>query len=142
MSDYVETTEDNGGVHLNSGIPNHAFYLVATTIGGNAYDHAGQIWYTTLTAGNLTSTTTFTAFAEATHATATTLYGPTSPEATAVTTAWQSVGVLSAETPTEPATAQPAEPTDLMRAATSLPLNTPPAAPSAPAPDEPADPAV
>ena len=29
MSDYVETTDDNGGVHINSGIPNRAFYLVA-----------------------------------------------------------------------------------------------------------------
>lgn len=25
---------DNGGVHINSGIPNHAFYLVATELGG------------------------------------------------------------------------------------------------------------
>ena len=30
MDDYVETTDDNGGVHLNSGIPNRAFYLAAT----------------------------------------------------------------------------------------------------------------
>ena len=28
LDDYVETTDDNGGVHLNSGIPNRAFYLV------------------------------------------------------------------------------------------------------------------
>ena len=34
MDDYVETTEDNGGVHINSGIPNHAFYLAATALGG------------------------------------------------------------------------------------------------------------
>ena len=26
MRDYVETTEDNGGVHINSGILNRAFY--------------------------------------------------------------------------------------------------------------------
>ena len=38
MADYVETTDDNGGVHLNSGIPNHAFYLAATAIGGHAWE--------------------------------------------------------------------------------------------------------
>ena len=27
MDDYVRTGRDNGGVHINSGIPNHAFYL-------------------------------------------------------------------------------------------------------------------
>ena len=34
MADYVDTTDDNGGVHLNSGIPNRAFHLAATAIGG------------------------------------------------------------------------------------------------------------
>jgi Zn-dependent metalloprotease len=34
MKDYVNTTEDNGGVHTNSGIPNRAFNLAATAIGG------------------------------------------------------------------------------------------------------------
>jgi Zn-dependent metalloprotease len=29
MRDYVNTSGDNGGVHINSGIPNHAFYLAA-----------------------------------------------------------------------------------------------------------------
>ena len=36
MADYVETTDDNGGVHLNSGIPNRAFHLAATAIGGSS----------------------------------------------------------------------------------------------------------
>ena len=27
MRDYVDTTDDNGGVHINSGIPNRAFHL-------------------------------------------------------------------------------------------------------------------
>jgi Zn-dependent metalloprotease len=38
MSDYVDTTDDNGGVHINSGIPNRAFYLAATTIGGDTWE--------------------------------------------------------------------------------------------------------
>jgi len=36
---------DNGGVHLNSGIPNRAFALAAMALGGNAWDAAGRIWY-------------------------------------------------------------------------------------------------
>ncbi len=44
MEGYADTDEDNGGVHTNSGIPNHAFYLTATAIGGNAWLKAGQIW--------------------------------------------------------------------------------------------------
>ena len=39
---------DNGGVHLYSGIPNRAFYLVATTLGGYAWEKAGKIWYDTM----------------------------------------------------------------------------------------------
>ena len=34
MAGYVQTSTDNGGVHINSGIPNHAFYLAAIAIGG------------------------------------------------------------------------------------------------------------
>lgn len=49
MSHYVNTPADNGGVHINSGIPNRAFYLAATAIGGNAWGVAGQIWYEVLT---------------------------------------------------------------------------------------------
>ena len=34
--------EDNGGVHINSGIPNHAFYLAARRLGGFAWEKAGR----------------------------------------------------------------------------------------------------
>ena len=44
----LNTMQDNGGVHINSGIPNKAFYLAATAIGGNAWEKAGRIWYETL----------------------------------------------------------------------------------------------
>ena len=49
MKDYVTTIEDNGGVHINSGIPNRAFYVTALEIGGFAWEKAGFIWYKTLT---------------------------------------------------------------------------------------------
>lgn len=42
MQGYVQTTSDDGGVHINSGIPNHAFYLVATSIGGYASEKSGR----------------------------------------------------------------------------------------------------
>ena len=51
MSDYVETTDDDGGVHINSGIPNRAFYLAAVALGGSSWDEAGPIWYAALTGG-------------------------------------------------------------------------------------------
>jgi Zn-dependent metalloprotease len=64
MSQYVETTDDNGGVHLNSGIPNRAFYLAATGIGGTSWEGAGRIWYAALTSG-IAAGATFADFAQA-----------------------------------------------------------------------------
>src|SRR5262249_47058757 len=48
MSGYVQTQDDNGGVHTNSGIPNKAFAVAAVNIGGKSWEGAGQIWYRTL----------------------------------------------------------------------------------------------
>src|SRR5688500_3072636 len=48
MHDYVETTEDNGGVHINSGILNHAFYRAAIALGGRTWEVLGRIWYVAL----------------------------------------------------------------------------------------------
>ncbi len=47
MDDFVRTFEDNGGVHINSGIPNRAFYLAATALGGRSWKKAGRIWNAT-----------------------------------------------------------------------------------------------
>ena len=91
MTGYVTTTSDNGGVHTNSGIPNHAFYLAATGLGGNAWERAGHIWYTALTGGDLPSTATFARFAQLTATTADTLYGATAKQA--VADAWTGVGI-------------------------------------------------
>jgi Zn-dependent metalloprotease len=63
MSGYVDTTEDNGGVHLNSGIPNRAFYLASTAVGGNAWETTGKVWYAALRDPALTTTADFAAFA-------------------------------------------------------------------------------
>jgi Zn-dependent metalloprotease len=94
MDDYVTTREDNGGVHINSGIPNRAFYLVAEALGGSAWERAGAIWYATLTSGRITPTMDFSAFAVATVATAAERYGDDSEEAAAVIAAWEGVGLV------------------------------------------------
>ena len=93
MDSYVRTRADNGGVHINSGIPNRAFCVVAQTLGGNAWEAPGQIWYETLTSGSLSPTSTFTAFAKATAATAKELFGEESAEHDAVRGAWETVKV-------------------------------------------------
>jgi Zn-dependent metalloprotease len=93
MSGFVHTTQDNGGVHINSGIPNRAFYLVATAIGGNAWEHAGQIWYETVRDPKLRPTATFKRFATLTVQNAARIYGGSSTEADAVVNAWKTVGV-------------------------------------------------
>ncbi|MBF9254717.1 M4 family metallopeptidase [Pontibacter sp. 172403-2] len=66
MDAFVNTFEDNGGVHINSGIPNHAFYLAAINIGGNAWEKAGRVWYQTLLDPALKPNTKFQRFAELT----------------------------------------------------------------------------
>jgi len=58
--------EDNGGVHIYSGIPNKAFYLSAIAFGGYSWEKAGQIWWQTLNSGKVKSNSTFVEFANAT----------------------------------------------------------------------------
>lgn len=101
MKDYVNTVSDNGGVHINSGIPNHAFYVVATEIGGNAWEKAGQIWYLTLTS-KLTASSNFQNCADMTYQAAAELYGTGSLEQQAVKTGWTEVGITVGSTPPPP----------------------------------------
>ena len=96
MDDYVQTSDDNGGVHINSGIPNHAFYLAASAIGGNAWAGAGRIWYAALTGPGISADCDFATFAGLTLAAALAEFGDASPEVTAVESAWREVGVLRA----------------------------------------------
>lgn len=93
MQHFVVTTQDDGGVHINSGIPNRAFYLVASKIGGYAWEKAGRIWYETLRDPRLRPFANFRAFARLTLANADRLYGHTSSERQAVVEAWNTVGV-------------------------------------------------
>jgi Zn-dependent metalloprotease len=98
MDDYVhlpddnDPANDNGGVHINSGIPNHAFYLAATALGGYAWEKAGRVWYVTLT-DRLRPGSEFEECATATVAVARDLFGDEVERA--VTDAWVAVGVLA-----------------------------------------------
>ena len=104
MSRYVQLpdTEDGdfGGVHINSGIPNKAFFLVATGIGGNAWQAPGHIWYAGLKASG--PSTDFQEFADTTYAKAGELYGTASIEQKAVLNAWGEVGIRITGAQAEP----------------------------------------
>jgi Zn-dependent metalloprotease len=93
MNDYVLTIRDNGGVHINSGIPNHAFYLAAVEIGGYAWEKAGRIWYETLLDPQLRPNANFQRFAGLTLVHADKLFGAGSLERKAVSQAWNAVGI-------------------------------------------------
>ncbi len=91
---------DNGGVHVNSGIPNHAAYLVAQALGPEKME---QIYYRTLTQ-YLTPEADFQDAADASAQAAADLYGQA--EADAVRAAFAQVGVTASGTaPTPPPTA-------------------------------------
>jgi Zn-dependent metalloprotease len=92
MAHYVNTNADQGGVHTNSGIPNHAFYLVAAELGGYAWERAGKIWYQTLTQ-RLNSSADFQTAADTTFAVAGEIFGQASAEQQAVKNGWGGVGI-------------------------------------------------
>lgn len=99
MDQYVETTEDYGGVHINSGIPSRAFYLAALELGGHAWERAGQVWFDVVTSEVLSTDADFQQFADATVAAAQDRYGD--EVAAVISHAWSGVGVVTS-------TAQPA----------------------------------
>jgi Zn-dependent metalloprotease len=92
MKQYVTGADDNGGVHINSGIPNRAFCDAATTLGGYAWAVAGRIWYRTLTA-KLSPKAQFQDFANATVSTAGELYGIGGDVQITIAGAWSEVGL-------------------------------------------------
>ncbi|MCE8020559.1 peptidase M4 family protein [Halomonas sp. MCCC 1A11036] len=94
MDAFVVTDADHGGVHINSGIPNRAFHLVAMALGGHAWERAGRIWYDTLIDTRLRQDSDFVTFASLTLDNAERRFGAASTEAEAVREGWRDVGVL------------------------------------------------
>jgi thermolysin len=95
---------DNGGVHVNSGIANHAFYLAieggrhrlgasVQGVGAANREQIERVFYRGFTSF-LAPSATFSQARGATIQAARELYGSTgSPAETAVTQAWTAVGV-------------------------------------------------
>lgn len=90
---YLENTEeeDNGGVHINSGIPNYAFYLFATNASVGK-DKAEQVYYRALTK-YLTRTSKFVDARLAVVKAAVDLYGDNSGVVNAAKAAFDGVGI-------------------------------------------------
>lgn len=87
MSGFVE----GGDPHVNSGIPNRAFYLAAVGLGGYSWERAGQVWYDVLTAPDRPTGLTFVDFAQRTVEAAAKAFGDDA--AAVVADAWQQVGI-------------------------------------------------
>jgi Zn-dependent metalloprotease len=97
MNNYVETDDDSGGVHINSGIPNRTFVLAAKAIGGNAWDVPGQIWYETLTNGYLSPESDFKDCARGTILASRKIHSGDATVAEHVAAAWVDTGVLDTD---------------------------------------------
>ncbi|MGE5679314.1 MAG: M4 family metallopeptidase [Bacillota bacterium] len=99
MSEFIEleNTEEGdwGGVHINCGIPNKAFYNTASVIG---HWKSGKIWYRALTA-YLASNAQFSDFRIACLNAAKDLFGESSTEYTTVSSAFTSVGIMGSTDP-------------------------------------------
>ena len=92
FDEYVDTRDDDGGVHINSGIPNRAFTLAATALGGHAWEGAGRVWYDTLLRG-VPRDCDFATFAGATARAASARFGSSSLQREAIVDAWRTVGI-------------------------------------------------
>jgi len=90
VSDQYLGNEDNGGVHINSGIPNHAFYLFATAIGKGP---AEQVYYRALSQ-YLTRSSQFKDCRTAVIQAATDLHGANSNQVAQAAAAFDAVGIV------------------------------------------------
>lgn len=91
MKDYKAMVDDNGGVHIYSGIPNRAFYLASVAFGGYSWEKAGQIWWKSMNSGKIAARSQFRQFADVTVETAEEEFGEDA--AKIVRKAWTDVGV-------------------------------------------------
>jgi Zn-dependent metalloprotease len=92
-SDYVP----GGDPHENSGIPNHAFYLAAMTVGGRSWEKAGKVWYAALTSPKAHASMGMAEFATLTRAAARSLFRSDTNVYRGVDDAWTRVGIPAAD---------------------------------------------
>jgi len=121
MDNYVVTTDDDNGVHINSGILNKAFYLANIAKGGKIHENGiGQVWYNTILKQNgLASNTNFQTFAQAT------VNNANDSDKKIIANAWRDVGIF-VDTPVDPI--PPVDPVD------PVPPPTDPVEPEEPCP--------
>jgi Zn-dependent metalloprotease len=117
MDDYAwlphDAANDNGGVHLNSGIPNKAFHLAATSLGGHSWERAGRVWFEVVsTPGAVPKDVDFAGFARATVRAAASRFGQGGEVETAVRGAWEAVGVRPDVPTSTPPAPQPFAPVE------------------------------
>lgn len=145
--DRYTGASDNGGVHINSGIANYAFYLMSKggttsrgyTVSGTNANEMAKIWYRALVV-YMTSGTNFAGARVATLNAAADIYGTSSTQYQAVTDGWCAVGVgtcaggggTPTPTPTPTATPTPTPTPTPAPTATPTPTPTPTPAPSSP----------
>jgi bacillolysin len=103
-SKRFQESDDNGGVHTNSGIPNHVFYLAieggtnrtsglsVQGVGGANREQIEKVFYRAFTQ-LMPSNATFSVARAVSIQSARDLYGAGSPAERAVTQAWTAVGV-------------------------------------------------
>ncbi len=98
MAQYDNTTDDNGGVHINSGIPNFAFFKFASAVGK---DKAEKVYYRALST-YLVRTSQFLDLRLAVIKSAGDLFGASGAEVTAAKNAFDAVGIVEGTQPTTP----------------------------------------
>jgi len=91
MASLYTGSGDFGGVHINSGIPNHAFYLFARSLGGPAWQLPGAIWYEAMR--KLSATSDFADMVSTTLMIASAQHGAGSTVHKALQDAWKAVGL-------------------------------------------------
>ncbi|GAL87018.1 hypothetical protein MYP_4248 [Sporocytophaga myxococcoides] len=93
MDEFVITSSDNGGVHINSGIPNRAFYLYATQV---TKEKAEKVYYLAMTK-YLFASSRFIDLRISVVSAAAELYGENSNEVAQAKSAFDQVGILEGQ---------------------------------------------
>lgn len=91
MDRYYNGSDDNGGVHINSGIPNKAFSTFCKSTGLKSYDLPLAVWYNALLESG--ENTGFLEFADLTVKTLKDFYKSESGTIQKLVLAWATVGI-------------------------------------------------
>ncbi len=89
VNEQYTGSQDNGGVHINSGIPNYAYYLFATSVGKET---AEEVFYDVLT-NYLVASSQFVDLRYAVVQACTQTYGANSNQVAAANSAFDAVGI-------------------------------------------------